>query len=315
MQALFADQFEHLLQAMNRLEQVLSRPVLLLAAGWHEPYSVNLGEDAAKRLIDLYVRLPDSDALPVLFIYGRGCSVAFADMLRRSNLPLHASYVMGRTLGPTTSVALCSRSLVMLPGAGLGAADAVEVIEQDYRAPSAEQWRVMPAEYKSMLLSAECAPHTRRLLLSELDAMSRQNLAERLLAAVLSSHFDREQREQVLELVDALSLKRLGRELGLGVKELMMLGLNARGPVESDELEAALELARQIEAEFAVLPVERPLFQDTELGEVEFELATGEPGALLASTQYAYCYELDTGSPDPDSGMLRGAWKELFSPF
>ena len=95
-------------RAMAHLEEVLARPIVLLTAAWHGPYRVVLAEEAARRLIDLYMHLPEADALPILFLYARGCTPGFADMLRRSQLPFHASYVANRTLGATTSAALPS---------------------------------------------------------------------------------------------------------------------------------------------------------------------------------------------------------------
>lgn len=299
---------------MARLEEVLARPVVLLTAAWHGPYRVVLAEEAARRLIDLYMHLPEADALPILFLYARGCTPSFADMLRRSQLPFHASYVANRTLGATTSAALCARSLVLLPGAGLGAADASDLWAQEAGSlltTSPHVYQSLSHEERALVLDPESAPHTKRLILSLARAKQEQGLCERLLAAVLATHFEREHREQVMELVEALSSRRLGESLALGTRELMALGINARGPVEPEELRAAMNLCTAIERQFAVTPRAKKLFDDNELGEVEFELATGEPGALIASLSQGHFYELDTGSPDPDSGLLAGEWSEL----
>lgn len=302
-------------RALTHLEEVLARPVVLLAAGWHDPYRVVLTEEASRRLIDLYMHLPEAEAVPIFFLYARGCTTAFTDALRRSQLPFHAAYVANRTLGATTAAALCARSLVLLPGAGLGACDHVDLWAQPNASlltTPAQIYQSLSHEERASVLDSEAPPHTRHLILSLARARQEQALGERLLAAVLSSHhFDREQRDQVMELVEALSTRRLGESLALGTRELSALGVQARGPVESQELEAAMGLCAAIERQFAVSPRARKLFEDNELGEVEFELATGEPGALIASKERAHFFELDTGSPDPDSGLLAGSWSKL----
>lgn len=302
----FPDKFPDLHDALSRFEQVLSRPVLLLAAGWQEPYGVTLDEDAAMRWVNLLATLPECALPPAVFLYARGCTPAFADTLRRAHVDIHVTYVMGRTLGATTSVALRSRELVLLPGAGLGAADVI-VSPQTVSAPDADLFRYAMAGHD--LLDEHLA--RRRAVLALARERRAQELAERVLAATLAPHFDEASRARVMEVVEALSRSRLGDALGLGLRELVTLGLNVREPIDGEERAAALALAGACEDVFAVMTRPRAVFNGDSLGEVEFELASGEPGALLATTHAAYFLELDTGSPDPDTGRLMGDWQSL----
>lgn len=303
--ASFSETFPSLFGALTHFEQVIERPVLLLAAGWHHPYGVTLGEDAAMRWVNLLATLPEGELPPAVFLYARGCTPAFADTFRRAPTDVHATYVMGRPLGATTSVALHAHELVLLPGAGLGAADLV-VSPQSVDLPDADLFRYALAGHD---LLDELMPRRRAALALARERRS-QELAERVLAATLAPRFDEESRARVMEIVEALSRKRLGHELALGVRELVALGLNVREPLDHQERAAALALAGACEDVFAVMARPRAKFDGGALdGEVEFELATGEPGALLATTRAAHYLELDTGSPHPDTGRLLGDWK------
>ncbi len=302
----FDELFPQLHRALRDFEQILARPVIVLAAGWHAPYGVTLDEDAAMRWVNLLATLPDESLPPAVFLYARGCTPAFADTVRRALPDVHTTYVMGRTLGATTSVALRGRELVLLPGAGLGAGDVI-VSPQPVGAPDADLFRYAVAGQD--LLDEQ--PAQRRAALSLARERRQQELAERVLAATLAPHFDAASRARVVEVVEALSRQRLGRDLGLGLRELVALGLNVREPLSGEERASALALAGACEEKFAMMTRRRTMFSGDALGEVEFELATGEPGALMATLDRAYYLELDTGSPDPDTGRLMGDWQML----
>ena len=295
-------------EALRALSEGLRGEAVLIVAGWHAPYDPWLGEEAARRVIELIEEL--DRAQPVeLFLYARGLSASFADTLRRYGAPMARCHLLCRTLGASTAVALCAERLVLFAGAGLGAGDVASPRRGAASALDLELYEhLKPGE---SIFDGEGALHGP--LLALLHERRARAGAERALSAVLSRRFGREERERAEALYEALSWQRLGQELGLGAVELERLGVEARhverGGVEALKLKG---LAESCEAHFAVRPRRRSSFGENELGEIEFELAHGEPGAMLATRRSAHYLELDTGSPDPDTGRLVGAW-EAFS--
>lgn len=106
-----------------------------------------------------------------------------------------------------------------------------------------------------------------------------------------------------------LSFQRLGASTGLDSSELSELGLDAR-PLESRADEAAWALFQAYEQALGLREAPGHRYQESDVGdEVEWEFATGIPGAFVESAAKSTAFLLDTGKPDPDTGRFDGAWQ------
>jgi hypothetical protein len=86
----------------------------------------------------------------------------------------------------------------------------------------------------------------------------------------------------------------------------MLAGTDADGPTA----ELIWTIYRAYEREFEVLEVAMPQFTQSQVAdEVEFAPATEKTGALIEGVHDQFVFEIDTGSPDPDTDMFKGEWR------
>lgn len=109
--------------------------------------------------------------------------------------------------------------------------------------------------------------------------------------------------------VGRLSRHRLGEGQGLLADELAELGSRAR-PLDGPDDEAAWELFASYEEALGLRDAPTRRYRESDVGdEVEWEFATGVPGAFVETREASTTFLLDTGRPDPDTGRLTGSWR------
>ena len=290
-------------EALARLEGQLERPVVLVAAGWLQERGVNLDGVAARLLADV---LHQIEGRPALALLARGGRASFADGARRllTAHQVQTSCVLGELDGAASVLALCAPRLLLLAGTGLGSPGrgplgrggvglnprVVELLEAG--------WAQLPE------------PRRRQALQVAHQRLGRRELE--LAAHALVDQLASKRPPSAGVLSEALSVDRLGDELALGAAELAELGVDASW-VSGEVAQAMWALREACEEHLSLKQRPRPRYTElVELGgEAEFEMATHEPGALLLSRQGGFVMELDTGSPDPDTGLLAGQWVEV----
>jgi hypothetical protein len=100
----------------------------------------------------------------------------------------------------------------------------------------------------------------------------------------------------------------LGQDLALSASELDKLGLES-AVADGHAADLIWQLYQAYERELEVLEVALPRFTQSQVAdEVEFTPATGKTGAVIEGVHDKLIFELDTGSPDPDTNMLKGEW-------
>lgn len=108
---------------------------------------------------------------------------------------------------------------------------------------------------------------------------------------------------------DGLSTSRLGQGQGLLANELAQIGAQSRSLDGADD-DAAWNLFAAYEQSLGLRGSPRHRYSESDVGdEVEWEFATGVPGAFVESASASSVFVLDTGRPDPDSGRLFGNWR------
>lgn len=287
-------------EALDALEVVVGREVVVIASSWRADTAVNLDREAARVVMDVLATVRPDDRLALVLVGERG-HAAFADDVRRVLAALELDplvLVPWRVSGALTMVALCGEEVVMSPGASLGAHDVGEWTVGGEDAPSelAAWW---PA-------AAGALPEEPVGLGWQMARRARQQAqCHEVLSAVLSS------RPGVHpgQVAERLGVRRLGAQLGLGASDLVEISVAARS-ASARERGALWSLFRAVEDVLKMREQEHVRFVETGLGEeVEFEPAQDLPGALILSSRRAYLRVLDSGSPDADTGLYRGRWE------
>lgn len=278
--------------AIRAFERVTDTRVLVLASQWKDARAVDLDEDALRFVDDLLA--DDASNAPLcVWCVGRGGHLGFADGIRR-RLPEHAVVCVPEvTRGAMTLIALGASRLEMGPGAGLGAYDSGTLGKH----PGA--WSLQTLE------------HLDRALMAQLDAESAPRIALRLAHDASGRAHARTLATLMVEppVMAALGVSALGSELALGARSLKALGIEAGQT--SGWRDAFGSLWRAIIQSLELhAPVEARAKLDDLMGEIEFDLTSTYPGALIGMGHKAWMLQLDAGLPDPDSGMLKGHWIE-----
>lgn len=290
------EQAKALTDALEVASSAFGLSAVVIASSWRPGAQVNLDDAAAVALKEVLTRAGWPEQV-CLILVGQGGTVGFADAaVRLLQGSIKATYLSELTSGALSLLSLSSPQLTLLRGAGLGAYDAGRLGAQR------GQWsHELLAHWPDAALLSYLEPERRAQVGLSLAAQGHERVMAQQLALGLLAGKD-------ARALEALSISTLGRSRGLGVGALGALGFDAKhataeaiaalGPAIA-EIEALLSLGRPM----------APRYTQSELiDEVEFELATTTPGALIACAKCAMILELDTGRPDPDSGLLDGQW-------
>lgn len=292
---------EHIQDGLRALQARAGHPFLLIASSASSPRSHDLDAAGAQVALEMVRRMPRGELGLVLLC--RGGHALFADTLRRA-LSCHevkTALLLGRVDGAGAVLSMLAKHLVLAPGSGLGSPASGPV------GALAGAWSPEIMEHVSEDLFALDEVDRRRVL-----SLARQHHAQLMLQRAMNMALAARAMsgwgEQLEQLAASLSLEELGGQLALGAQELGALGVSARWTSPQED-----ELVRGVSEEvedFLGLKTRPPAaYTASGIGsEVEFEMATGEPGALIATAQSAHVLELDTGRPDPDTGVYQGDW-------
>lgn len=284
-------------ELLQDLEDALERPVLAVCSGTRGYNIANLDIHGARAFIEMLRRNVQGEKLAILLVGGGGYP-AFADSVARALRQRGVgamAVVPNRVAGVYTSIALACDHILLHEHGSLGAYDQAplgrELTALD--AATLEAFRELPDEVKS--LGERAFELARDQHLAGLHA----RLIERLFSDADQGIAD--------SVRDALSSTRLGNQLSLGASELAALGLEADTTADHDDL--IWRIFQTYEELFELRDRQEPLYTESDVGdEVEFEPARGVIGAVIEGTEAELLYELDTGRPDPDTGMLEGEW-------
>ena len=273
---------------IGKLEKVCGGPVLVIGASWRADIATDLDLQAARVVADL---LDEVDAKHLTVVYvARGGDVAFADAVARSLRNREVTFdlaVPTLVTGAGSLLALAASRVLIHPHGGVGAHDAGPLSAR-YTAMTSALFDDIPA------LGGIRYEHD-----PSLPARLASGLRERRLARVLAERLAGEAD------FDALSHLRLGDDLGLDADELRAAGFDAQTWDEP----ALWSLHCALETELGLLAAPAPIYTEADLGdEVEFTPAVGLIAAIIETKTRTMTYELDTGSPDPDTGVFAGCW-------
>lgn len=274
---------------ISRLEKRCDTPVLVVGASWRADIATDLDGQAARAVADLLDEVR-GDELTIVYV-ARGGEVGFADAVARS---LRAREVRFRLAVPTlvngagALLAMAATKILVHPHGAVGAYDAGPM--------RARHARLQPSIFDDVPALGGIRYEHDVALPARLGA----GMRERRLARALAERVAPAEANY-----DALSHLRLGDSLGLDARELRAAGFDA----ETWDEPALWSLFRSVEHDLGLLDTPQPRYTEADLGdEVEFAEAMGLLGALVATRDRALRYELDTGSPDPDTGIYAGAW-------
>lgn len=284
----------HSLQdAIDSFERVTQTRVLVLASHWRGDRAVDLDDDALHLVDDLLATHPSPQVPLCVWCVGRGGRLEFADGIRRRLPQGSVVCVPDVTRGAMTLIALAAARLELGPGAGLGAYDSGTL----GRFPGV--W------------SLQTLDHVDRALMAQLDAESSSRIVLRLALDASRRAQARAMARLMVDqpALDALGVNALGDELALGERSLQSLGMDA---TQTSSWSAAFfevwtAIAEALELHAAV---ESRAQADDLMGEIEFDLTSTYPGALIGMSHKMWTLQLDAGLPDPDSGMLKGHWDD-----
>ncbi|MGM0556414.1 MAG: SDH family Clp fold serine proteinase [Myxococcota bacterium] len=282
---------------LEQLEDALELPVLAVCSGTRGYAIANLDEHAARAFIEMLRRNVEDDEVALLLI-GEGGYPVFADSVVRTlaQRGMDATAVVPhRVAGVFTNVALACDRIYLHEHGSLGAYDQSLLGRQltELDAATLEAWRELPDAVKTL------GPRSFEI--------ARDRHLGRLHARLLERILSRSKSEISQDLEGALSSARLGDQLSLGAGELQALGLEATTVEEHQEL--VWTIYETYEELFELRDKQEPLFTESDVGdEVEFEPARGVVGAVIEGARAELVYQLDTGRPDPDTGMLEGEW-------
>ena len=287
-------------ELLEELGDILQMPVLALVAGWHGDHLVNLGEEGARAFVEVLDReleqCPEEPDSLALFAVGRGGFPGFADAVVRAlgGRKLEITTIIPyRVDGVFTLLSLAADQRIIHPYGALGAYDR-RPIGKTMAALDSEVARVMDEPAANADQRAVALAYERR------QAQLAHRLMERLTGGTESGLGARIERE--------LSAETLGCDLALGHADLERIGLSARLAGEQ-QASTIWRLYRAFEEELEYLEPPTPRYTQSDVAdEVEFEPAMGLTGALIETAHQSLRYELDTGSPDPDTNMLTGEW-------
>ncbi len=292
---------------LTALEDTFGVPVILIASRWREERAVDLDRRAARTFLEIFDAMPGEYDRPPetigLFLVGRGGRTTFVNAVARVLDGYGVDYrcfVPGIVNGAYTLLGLGAEEVVCHPYGGLGA----------YDAPPARR------------LEGRIDVETLGALRPHLDGES-EGIGGELPRLAQAAHLRSLARWQLERVVDGtddgvgarvareLPVARLGAEVALGASDLAGLGVEARRADEA-EREVMWRLYREVEADLGLRGEVPERYTESELAEeVEFEPARVIPGAIIESAYSSGVFQLDTGSPDPQTNMLDGTWREV----
>lgn len=290
-------QTDTLLNSIRALSKYLGRPVVLVASHWLADRRVDLDEQALPILDAVLPAITNIDM--VMVCLGRGGHLAFADGLRRRLMVYDhvTTCALDLVNGVMSMAMLMGHGQLYRKQAGLGAYDVGSLGGE-------------PPKWQAHLL-----PFVDQTIFNLLD----REQAERVALRLAHTSYERQQALYFMQtlsqsidasedVLKALSFESLGTHQGLDPNALARLKINAKIATSSQQsllddiylaCDALLTLRSKPESRFSTVDL---------IDEVEFDLNSTYPGAIFASSQYCYVYQLDSGSPDPDTGILKGQW-------
>lgn len=291
---------------LAQLETSMGVPTFALFANWKGEYSVDVDEEAGRIFATMVLermRRENGQEIAIL-LAARGGDPEFADAVLRAiwHLGLRAQVViLTRVDGAVAHLAIGAESITLHPLAGLGALDSglLAVPPTAVTAGTLAYFPVSP-------LDAPLEP-ARELLLCRVAEDRRVRAELRTQARRLLERKIEDLEERELQLTFEESLGKSGTLDSWGLSQLGLECRVAPGPL-AEQLE---ELLRWAGAHLRLYgePPQRYRVSDSFAEEVEFDLATTIEAAAILSSEDAWIYELDTGSPDPDALKLKGNWK------
>ena len=275
---------------IDDLEEVCGNRVLVIGASWRRDIATDLDRQAARAAIELVER-EDAESWTII-IAAKGGRSEFADMVVRSFRARQVPYdlavpTMTNVIG--AMLALGARKVLVHPHGGVGAIDCGPLVAE-HASLNVGLFDDIPA------LGGISYVHDSTLPARLADGMKERRLS-RLLCERIADGRDVD--------LGALSHVMLGDNLALGAEQLAAAGLNA----ETWDEPTLWSLYLALESALGVLETAAPRYTESDLAdEVEFAPAEGLLGAIIATRLGELRYELDTGSPDPDTGRYAGAW-------
>lgn len=283
----------------------LGMPVIAIASGWTGNNLANLGEEGARAFIKvLDAELAACTTMPEslgLYLVGRGGFAGFADGVWRalSGRGIAVTAIVPHRIdGVASLLAASSQRRLMHPYGALGAYDRRPLgrlhakLDSDTLHGLAGLEELGRVELEDTRI-AEIACERRQAQLS-------RQVMRRMLGGTESGLGARIERQ--------LCADALGVDLALSGAELDKLGLDTT-VADGRTAELIWQLYEAYERELEVLEAAMPRFTQSQVAdEVEFAPATGKTGAIIEGVHDELRYELDTGSPDPDTDMLKGEW-------
>jgi hypothetical protein len=273
---------------LTKLERVTEQPVLLIAASWRPDIATDLDGNAARVVSDALDTI-DSDRLTVV-LGARGGEAVFADQVARSLRARGISFdlaVPTFVSGVDGLLAIAADRVLIHPHGGVGAYDAGPM-QSKFSTLGPHLFDDVPA------LGGVEYGHDPQLPARLAGGLRERRLSRQLAGRLAGEGVD----------YDALSHIGLGQDLGLDAEELRAAGFDA----ETWNEPALWSLWLSVESELGVLEAAEPPYTEADIGmEVEFAPAVGLLGALVETKKRVHRYELDTGSPDPDTGAYAGA--------
>lgn len=332
-------------EAVSALSNSLGMPVITVVSGWIGERRVDFGEEALRAFLHVFdaevaawedragntAELGDEiggcDEVAI-FLVGRGGFPEFAQgvcrALRGRNIRATA-VIPAQINGAIALAALGMARRLMHPYAAIGAYDC-PALGGARAAPDVDILREIEgfhkeSAHKQVFHKQESSAHPTDVGLlgpDTLIAIAHQRRqarhARQLLGRLLGEAVDEPSGDSAAHgrqsggVTSALSSSVLGNHLALSAAELNTLGV-ASQTAAGQQAALIWRIYESYEQEFKVLHPAVPRYTESEFAdEVEFAPAMEIKGAMIEGAQQKFVYELDTGRPDPESGMLDGVW-------
>lgn len=308
--------------AIAALSDALEMPVIAVVAGWLGDRRVDLGEEALRAFLHVF----DAEMAAwkeatgkgdevAIYLVGRGGYPEFAQGLARAlrGRGVHATAVIPEQINGTFALAaLGMEQRLMHPYAAIGAYDC-PALRGARGAPDADTLRELEVFHKlessAAFMNADLLPPRALVAIAHQRRQARH--ARQLLGRLLGEEKPKLPVDPGAHssVASELSMRTLGAHLALCAEELGDLGVSTvvASPAQAELIWRLFEF---YEEEFQVLHPAVPRYTKSGIGdEVEFAPAMEMTGAVIEGGQEKFVYELDTGRPDPESGMLDGNWR------
>ena len=285
-------------KALARLEREFDSALFLVASSWSADRAHDMTADAGRVFLEAARRRQSRGKKfdrATVFVMGRGGHPAFAESVARA---LRAEYGDYDVIVPTMvngafSLIISGAEKIWLhPYAGVGAIDVGPVTQQGH-----EMDAIVYDDVPAMggLGAADVEKLAGRLARERHWRRMSRNLAGRI-------------GRDAVDVSLALAVEDLGQELSLEAKDLCTFGFTAE-TLSGAAAKLVWSLYESLEMELGVRRKPSPRYTETDIaGEVEFEAAVGLEAACIETTRDCFSYVLDSGRPDPDTGVYHGEW-------